>query len=311
MTNIKAKLLLSSLIISSLMADDRLLLDKNLDNLLNTNIEPKAQVGSRDIPKDYLQSNAPVDVITLEQIQSSGVTKLTDLLTYYVAGFTQYRTSLHDDLDHTVSYTLRGMKADQVLVLVNGKRYHPSSLVSTVTGISFVDLNSIPLVAVNRVEILRDGAAAQYGSDAIAGVINIILKSNDDNSLSVHSGRRKAGDGALTQADSFIHIPLDYDGFLDFSLTADNQDSTNRAGLDRRSGVTPPRVTTHFGIPHSKTLGAVVNSEIVSKNNTVFYSNLILNYRESEASTFYRTPNSARAIYPNGFLPMLEDKILD
>ena len=315
MTNIKAKLLISSLIVSSLIADDKLLLDESLENLLDTNIQTKAQVGTRDVSKDHLQSNAPVDVITLEQIKSSGVTKLTDLLKYFVVGFNAITPSLTDGTDHIVSYSLRGMGPDQILVLVNGKRYHSSSLVTTTNlfsrGTSFVDLNSIPLIAINKVEILRDGAAAQYGSDAIAGVINIILKSNDSSSLSLHSGIRKEGDGAQTQVDSFIHIPLDYDGFMNFSLLANNQNSTNRAGLDRRPGILIPAVTTHFGIPDSQTLGVVLNSEIISKNNNIFYSNLILNYKESEACTFYRTPDSSRAIYPNGFLPMLKDTILD
>lgn len=309
MTNIKAKLLLISLVVSSLIADEKLLLDESLESLLDTNIQTKAQIGTRDISKDHLQSNTAIDVITLEQIHSSAVTKLTDLLDYYIAGFSVTRSSLSDGMDHIVEYSLRGMKADQVLVLVNNKRYHPSSLVATSEGTSFVDLNSIPLIAINRVEVLRDGAAAQYGSDAIAGVINIILKSNDENTLSLHNGIRKEGDGAQAQVDSFIHIPLDYDGFMNFAISANNQDSTNRAGLDRR--ISTPAVTMHYGLPDSKTIGAVINSEIVSINNNIFYSSLILNYQESEASTFYRTPDSSRAIYPDGFLPMLKDMILD
>jgi iron complex outermembrane recepter protein len=314
MINIKSisaltSLAISSIAISSLIADDELLLDKSLESLLNTNIQTKSQVGTRDTSKDYLQSSSPVDVITLGQIQISGVTKLTDLLNYYISGFTVTRTSLADGIDHIVQYTLRGMKADQILVLVNGKRYHPSSLVSTSQGTSFVDLNSIPLIAINRVEVLRDGAAAQYGSDAIAGVINVILKTNDENSLSIHSGLRKEGDGEQTQFDGYLNIPLNYDGFINLSISANNQNSTNRAGLDRR--LSTPAVTMHYGIPDSQNIGAVFNSEIVSTSNNIFYSNLIFNYHESEASTFYRTPDSSRPIYPNGFLPMLKDTILD
>ena len=309
MTNIRSTLITVSLVTSSLMADDASLLDESLENLLNTDIQTKAQVGSRANAKDYLESSAPVDVITLTQIQSSGVTQLTDLLAYYIAGFTAMRTSITDGMDHIVDYTLRGMRADQILVLVNGKRYHPSALVSTYEGSNFVDLNSIPLIAINRVEILRDGAAAQYGSDAIAGVINIILKSNDDDTLSFHTGIRKEGDGENVQADGFLSIPLEYDGFFNAAIAVKRENSTNRAGLDRR--VNPRRVTTHFGLPDAKTLAFVLNSEVISKDNTIFYSNLIVNYKESEASTFFRTPDSSRAIYPQGFLPMLKDTILD
>jgi len=310
----KNRLLLLSLLTSSLIASDTLQ-NKSLEELLNTNIQTKADIGSRGSAKDYLTSNDPVDVITLAQIESSGVTRVTDLLHYYVAGFTAISPSLTDGTDHIVSYSLRGMGADQILVLVDGKRYHSSSILSTTkmftVGQSFVDLNSIPLVAINRVEILRDGAAAQYGSDAIAGVINIILKTDDKSSLSLHSGIRYEGDGAESQVDSFTHIPLDYDGFLNLSITVNNKNSTNRAGLDTRAGVNPPRVTTHFGLPDSKGIGAVINSEVVSEDNTIFYTNAIVNYKESEASTFFRTPDSSRAIYPDGFLPMLKDKVLD
>ena len=291
------------------MAEDVSLLDESLENLLNTEIQTKAQIGTRSNAKDYLESNAPVDVITLRQIQSSGVTQLTDLLKYYIAGFSTERSSISDGMDHIVNYSLRGMKADQILVLVNGKRYHPSALVSTSSGSSFVDLNSIPLIAINRIEVLRDGAAAQYGSDAIAGVINIILKSNDANMLSVSTGIRKEGDGQNTQANGFVSIPLEYDGFFNIALMAKKENATNRAGLDRR--IATPAVTTHFGLPDAKNLALVLNSEMVSQENTIFYSNLIFNYKESEASTFYRTPDSSRAIYPNGFLPMLKDTILD
>ena len=117
MINIKSisaltSLAISSIAISSLIADDELLLDKSLESLLNTNIQTKSQVGTRDTSKDYLQSSSPVDVITLGQIQISGVTKLTDLLNYYISGFTVTRTSLADGIDHIVQYTLRGMKAD-------------------------------------------------------------------------------------------------------------------------------------------------------------------------------------------------------
>lgn len=300
---------LSTLVATPLLANDSNLMDKSLEGLLGTNIQTKAQVGSRDISKNYLESSSPVDVITLENIRQSGVTNLTSLLNYFISSFTVSRSSISDGMDHIVQYSLRGMRADQILVLVNGKRFHSSSLVSTSEGTSFVDLNAIPLVAVNRVEVLRDGAAAQYGSDAIAGVINIILKTKDVNSLSIHSGKRQKGDGDLTQVDAFYQMPLDYDGFVNLSMSAKAQSSTNRAGLDRR--ISSPRVTTHYGIPESDSFGVVLNSEVVSPDNDVFYSTLLVNYNESEASTFFRIPDEERPLYPEGFLPMLKDSILD
>ncbi|MCK9492264.1 MAG: TonB-dependent receptor [Sulfurimonas sp.] len=290
-------------------------LDDDLQDLLDMRSELKADVGSRSGAKNFLESRSPVDVITHTQIEDSGLTSLTDVMRYFVAGFNAPETSVADGSDHVRAFTLRGMSPDQVLVLVNGKRVHTSALLhvnGTIgRGSSGVDLDTIALVAIDKIEILRDGAAAQYGSDAISGVINIILKGfGHQNEISSHIGIRDKGDGKGLEAGGFVSIPLEYDGFLNLSLSAKDEEQTQRAGKDRR--LSPASVKTHAGRPDAKNLNLVLNAESFSVDDLTLYSNALFNYRESEASAFFR-PHDANtsAIYSNGFLPIIEAEILD
>lgn len=298
---------------SSLMADEDIF-DKSLEDIVNMQSELKAEVGSRNGATNFLYTKAAIDVITFDQIEYSGLTSLTAVLNYFVAGFNAPSPSLNDGSDHVRAFTLRGMSSDQILVLVNGKRLHTSSLIhvndSIGRGASHVDLDTIAVKSIEKIEILRDGAAAQYGSDAIAGVINIILKGNGHtNNIGISSGIRKNGDGTKLQADTFITYPLKYDGFLNATLSAQKENDTQHAGADRR--LETPTVQTHYGLPESKNFQAVVNTEAPQSNNVVLYSNALLNYRESSASAFYRVPDSSRVLYPDGFLPLIQTKILD
>ncbi|MEA3227874.1 MAG: TonB-dependent receptor [Campylobacterota bacterium] len=305
-----------ALVVGSVQSNDDLF-DESLENIFNIESELKADIGSRSGSRNFLDSRSPLDVITYEQIDNSGLTSLNDVLRYFVAGFNSPETSVADGSDHIRAFSLRGMNPDQILVLVNGKRVHTSALLhvnGTIgRGSSSVDLDTIALRSIQKIEILRDGAAAQYGSDAISGVINIILKGlNHTNSVNIHGGSRIDGDGEQINADTFITIPLKYDGFINVTMQAKQQNSTSRGGIDPRVEI--PRVTTHVGIPDSKNLLAVLNSEIPQANNLNFYLNSIVNYRESEASAFFRPKNhndATTVIYPNGFLPMIDAKIVD
>ena len=301
------KLLLSAVILTNLNGSDDLF-DESLESILNENVEIKAQLGTRENSKNILDSASAVDVITSEQIENSGQTKLTNLLKYFVAGFNVIETSVADGSDHVNSFTLRGMSSDQVLVLVNGKRLHTSALlhegsVILGSGTTHVDLNTIPLIAIEKIEILRDGAAAQYGSDAISGVINIIFKGEDSNKITLHTGKRKKGDGETEQIESFLSIPLKYDGFANIALQATKSKQTQRAGVDRR--ITPEVQTTHAGLPDEQSMSIVFNTQIPQKNDNVYYATILGHYKNSDSSAFYRTPDDTRAIYPEGFLPII------
>lgn len=147
-------------------------------------------IGSRKPSRTKVQTPVPVDVIPVARLANEvGQVDLNQLLTYAAPSFQSARQTVSDGTDHVDPAQLRGLGSDQVLVLINGKRRHQSALVNvngTVNrGQVGTDLNAIPVSAVERVEVLRDGAAAQYGSDAIAGVINVVLKSNA-NGLSGH-----------------------------------------------------------------------------------------------------------------------------
>ena len=140
-------------------------------------------IGSRNLSRTNIQTPVPVDVIQVAKLAKEvGQTDLSQLLTYSAPSFQSARQTVSDGTDHIDPAQLRGLGTDQVLVLINGKRQHQSALVNvngTVNrGQVGTDLNAIPVSAIERVEVLRDGASAQYGSDAIAGVINIVLKSN-------------------------------------------------------------------------------------------------------------------------------------
>jgi len=292
---------LSLLLTISLNAEEDIF-DESLEDIFNMKTELKADLGSRGAAKNFLDSNVPVDVITFQQIQNSGLTSLTDILRYFIPGFNAPETSVADGSDHVRAFTLRGMSPDQVLVLVNSKRVHTSALLhvnGTIgRGSSNVDLDTIAPSSIQRVEILRDGAAAQYGSDAISGVINIILKGvGHKSSVSVHGGKRYDGDGEQLNADSFISIPLKYDGFVNLTLQAKEQKKTNHSG----DGI------THVGIPDSKNFSAVLNAELPQDNSLTLYANSIINYRDSRASAFYREANATQ----EGFLPQISAEVLD
>ncbi|KIM11465.1 MAG: hypothetical protein KU37_04420 [Sulfuricurvum sp. PC08-66] len=306
--------LFALLTLGSLTWGDDTLLESSLEELLDMSTELKAEVGSRSGAQNFLTSRAPVDIITQEQIRQSGHLTLSNVLRYAVAGFNAPNTSVADGSDHIRAFTLRGMSPDQVLVLIDGKRLHTSSLLhvnGTIgRGASGVDLETIPLSAIERIEILRDGAAAQYGSDAISGVINIILKGYaNPNSASLHTGIRTRGDGKEVMADGFYSHALPYEGFVNLTLQALAQEQTQRAGLD--SATTPPRVTTHAGLPDVGAVMTTLNLQLPQSQSLTYYANAIASYRSSSASAFYRADNNLSLLFEDGFLPLIHASIID
>jgi len=300
---------------------------KSLSDLLDVETELKADVGSRSGERDSLLSAVPIDVVTAEQIAQSGSSDLSKILQQHIPGFNFPIPSITDGTDHVRPFTLRGLNPDQVLVLINGKRLHQSSLLNmnatTGRGTSSVDLNTIPVAAIERVEVLRDGAAAQYGSDAIAGVINVILKGyGHKNKATVSYGETKVGDGAIKHTDAFISVPLEYDGFFNVTAEFKDKEQTNRAGVDHRQqypdgdvrNALPDPLNTHYGETDTTDKKLMINSEMISKEGLTFYMHGLYNDRKSEAGAFFRRPQDGRNntnIYPDGFLPMIAPEIED
>ena len=205
-------------------------------------------VGSRSrVPRSKLTTPVPVDVINAREIKNFAQTDITQLLTYVAPSFQSARQTISDGTDHIDPAGLRGLGPDQTLVLVNGKRRHTTALVNingTVgRGSVGTDLNAIPVAAIERIEVLRDGAAAQYGSDAIAGVINIVLKKNY-NGLSVsgmagqnftnmpYNGGTEIRDGLNRQIDFSWGRSAKNGSFFTLSGQWLKRDGTNRSGND-------------------------------------------------------------------------------
>lgn len=234
---------------SGLYAQDN---KKEQDSLKNNELSEVTIIGSRSKNRVKTDVPVPVDVFNVSEItKGAPQTSVTQILNYVAPSFTSNPTSTADATDHVDPAQLRGLGPDQVLILVNGKRRHASALVningSPGRGSVGTDLNAIPSFAIERIEVLRDGAAAQYGSDAIAGVINIVLKKNANYltggiqygaNLSSGSNNFEGGaDGQTAQIDLNYGTSLGKPGsFLNVTGTAVTRQATSRAGI-RSNGI--------------------------------------------------------------------------
>ncbi|MDE0484094.1 MAG: TonB-dependent receptor [Candidatus Poribacteria bacterium] len=199
-------------------------------------IESVVVVGTRSIGRRALQAPVPIEVVERKQLSLTGQSETGRVLQMLVPSFNFSSSSISDGTDALRPATLRGLGPDQTLVLVNGKRRHKSALLHINTsvgrGTAGTDFNAIPSSAIKRIEVLRDGAAAQYGSDAIAGVINIVLKDDvDTGDANLYWGQTYEGDGDTWIGNANYGMKVGDSGFL--NLTAEWRDRyrTNRAGL--------------------------------------------------------------------------------
>ncbi|MBH0013412.1 TonB-dependent receptor [Pseudoalteromonas sp. NZS100_1] len=238
------------------------------DTKAEENIEQISVIGSRRLGRTVEDSAVPIDIIGADALKNSGFTETNALLSSLLPSFNFPQASLTDGSDHVRPAQLRGLAPDHTLVLVNGKRRHSNALLnlngSTGRGSSSVDLNAIPANAIARIEVLRDGAAAQYGSDAIAGVINIVLKSassggsvaaiyganvtemdgvpqlksvsegSDGNLAFTEGGDRSLTDGQTLTLQGNMGFELGDNGFLNISTEYRDRHSTNRSDYDQR-----------------------------------------------------------------------------
>ncbi|MCP4271562.1 MAG: TonB-dependent receptor plug domain-containing protein, partial [Gammaproteobacteria bacterium] len=158
-------------------------------------------VGSRSAPRSVGDSPVPIDVISSDELDNTGSSDMLDMLASSVPSFNARAQPISDAATLVRPVNLRGLPSDSTLILVNGKRRHRASVIAfqgggVNDGAQGPDISVIPSVALKQVEVLRDGAAAQYGSDAIAGVMNFVLKDADDGgSFSVKTGEFSEGDG--------------------------------------------------------------------------------------------------------------------
>jgi len=193
-------------------------------------VEEIIVTGARGRPRTATDSPVPVDVFSAADIESISHTDTNNILQTLVPSFNVARQPISDGATMIRPAQLRGLPTDKTLVLVNGKRRHRAALVSIGgSGTQGPDLATIPAAAIKNVEVLRDGASAQYGSDAIAGVINFLLNDNSEGgSLTIDSGEFFEGDGAMTTVQGNIGLPLGDSGFVSISGEWVETDRTNR-----------------------------------------------------------------------------------
>jgi iron complex outermembrane receptor protein len=284
--------------------------------------------GTRVAARTRLDSLAPVDVLSADSLSASATTELAEALSTAAPSLNFPRPSITDGTDHIRPATLRGLAPDQTLVLVNSKRRHQSALVnvngSVGRGSAAVDLNAIPLAAIESVEVLRDGASAQYGSDAIAGVVNLRLRdAREGGNASITYGRyntnvqtergeRHETDGATMTATGWVGLPLGPEGFLTLSAEYRDRDPTSRGDFDSRVPGSP--VTSRYGDAEVEDITAYANAGVPFGNEWEIYGWAGYQQREGNSAAFPRIFNDARnvpAIYPDGFLPLITTDIDD
>ena len=318
-------------------------------------LENVTVIGSRNATRTKLETPVPVDIIPISIIVNEvGQVDLNQILNYAAPSFQSNRQTIADGTDHIDPAQVRGLGPDQVLVLINGKRRHQSALVNingTVgRGSVGTDMNAIPASAIERVEILRDGAAAQYGSDAIAGVINIVLKKDVDVlSGNVTNGANTFGDGRTTSAAVNYGFKLLERGYVSVTAEFVDRGATNRMkaytgpvfttaanetayrntivqALGSRTaeqfdndtlaklGVNRSAFNNQFGNSAIRNGGVFFNMMYPLSTATEFYSFGGFGSKAGIAAGFYRYPaniNATKGIYPLGFLPEIRTTILD
>ncbi|WP_122755092.1 TonB-dependent receptor plug domain-containing protein [Pseudomonas viridiflava] len=279
--------------------------------------------GTRAQERTASGSLSPIDVISGDSLRSSGSSELGTVLARLIPSINFPRPSLVDGAELARPAQLRGLSPDQVLVLVNGKRRHTSAFVNlggaVGRGSAPADLNAIPLSAIDHIEVLRDGASARYGSDAIAGVINIILKNADHGgSVSTRYGQYKKGDGIQRQVAGNTGFALGSNGFFNLSGEGANNDYTNRAGDDLRASsigsTTYGQRVFRQGEPETEEGKVQFNTEYSFNDALEFYSFGGYSKRRGETAAFYRPSNASNnnpAIFPNGYLPLIHGTLED
>ncbi len=286
-------------------------------------LETMIVTGTRASDRTVAESTAPIDIITPEVLQSTGTSELATALSRALPSLNFPRPAISDGTDAVRPAQLRGLGPDQVLVLVNGKRRHTTALInlndSQGRGSSPADLNAIPISSIDRVEVLRDGASALYGSDAIAGVINIVLKgSTEGGRLSARLGQYSAGDGEQLQGSGDAGFALGESGFVHLAGQVGNADQTDRArpftGTPTATSAPLGRVVQRYGDPEIDQGAISYNTELGFGENHIVYSFGAFSDRDVLSNGFFRPAGDARnvrAIYPDGFLPQIRNQAKD
>ena len=297
-------------------------------------VEELVVTGTRTEGRSRLDTLAPVDVLSNAALSRQGNgAELAQALANLTPAISFPRPAITDGSDHVRPATLRGLQPDQTLVLINGMRGHTSALINVNTsigrGASAFDLNTIPTIAVQQVEVLRDGAAAQYGSDAIAGVINIRLREAregggailnygvHDTEFKTSRGQRKAKDGVTQSISLWQGLPLGDEGFLTVAGEYLTRKATNRSDFANATALPlygRPIVLGRYGDPEVRGWSIYGNAGLPLNETWELYGYAGYQRRDTSAAATaraYSNANNVPAVYPGGFLPKVDTDIVD
>lgn len=277
-------------------------------------VERIAVVGSRSAPRSVADSPVPIDIVGGDELGKNASSDMLDMLQAAVPSFNVRQQPISDAASFIRPVNLRGLSSDSTLILLNGKRRHRASVIAfqgggVNDGAQGPDISVIPSVALKQVEVLRDGAAAQYGSDAIAGVMNFVLKDDSEGgSISVKQGSYYEGDGDSTIVDGNIGLPFTDDGFVNLSFQYKEADATSRsvqrpdaqALIDAgNTEVNSPAQT--WGNPEiDEDITLFANVGLDLGNDKEFY--MFGNYSDRTATGgyYYRNPQNRGGVFTDG-----------
>ena len=267
-------------------------------------------VGSRAQPRSVTESPVPIDAIPLEDVISQGSTTLDYQLRTLVPSFNVATHPISDAATLVRPASLRNLAHDHTLVLVNGKRRHRSSVIAWFAGVTDgaqgPDISTIPAIALRQVEVLRDGASAQYGSDAIAGVINFLLKdAREGGSVEFNTGTYRAGDGDSYTFAGNVGLPLGETGFANLSLEYGNSDPTNRSVQRADAAALIAAGNTHVADPAQIWGNPTIEDDVkffgnfghLFSNGTQIYGHTNFAEKKVTEGFYFRNPNNRANIY--------------
>lgn len=288
--------------------------NKSLNVTIEENVELLNElvvVGTRSRPRSNIDTAVPVDILDAKELTSTGQNTFDKALTYRVPSFNSVQTPVNDATSLLDPYEIRNMGPSRTLILINGKRKNLSALLYTQTspgrGETGADISAIPQDAIERVEILRDGASAQYGSDAIAGVMNIILKDDVDyGSVTLRGGITGEGDGESVGVSLNAGTSLGEGGFLNYTVDFSKRELANRPGTVNAAGEAAdfganiadvqeflnrrPDAGNINGSPETTAAKFLLNGGFNISSNTKGYFNGAYVYKNVNSYANYRTP---------------------
>jgi len=283
----------------------------DIELLEGVNLSDVVVTGTRTAPRSSTDTPLPIDVLTAADLMSTGQNSFDKALTYKIPSFNSVNTPVNDATSLLDPYEIRNMGPSRTLILINGKRKNTSALLYTQTspgrGETGADISAIPQAAIERVEILRDGASAQYGSDAIAGVMNIILKEDASHgSVTFNAGVTSEGDGETYGVALNNGVGLGKNGFLNYTLDLSKRELSNRPGTVNAAGEAAdfgadiadvnaflakyPDAGNINGSPETTAAKFAINAGVDVSDNAEVYGNAAYVYKKVNSFANYRTP---------------------